>query len=112
MRKVSQLFYGAKVLSVHHLGGKLPQGTTLQKRMPLNLKTLKVISRKGAIISQIEKDGHRYLAIVNKDHEKSIKILIATRNDIPRHITKTLQEEPMDTSYNISPGDILIFRLK
>ena len=112
LRKVSQLFYGAKVLSVHHLGGKLPQGTTLQKRMPLNLKTLKVISSKGAIISQIEKDGHRYLAIVNKDHEKSIKILIATRNDIPRHITKTLQEEPMDTSYNISPGDILILRLK
>jgi O-antigen/teichoic acid export membrane protein len=112
LRKVSQLFYGAKVLSVHHLGGKLPQGTTLLKRMPLNLKTLKVISNKGAIISQIEKDGHRYLAIVNKDHEKSIKILIATRNDIPRHITKTLQEEPMDTSYNISPGDILILRLK
>lgn len=112
LREVSRLFYGAKVLSVHHLGGKLPQGTTRQKRMPLNLKTLKVISSKGAVISQFEKNGHRYLAIVNKDHEKSIKILIATRNDIPRHITKTLQEEPMDTSYNISPGDILIFRLK
>ena len=111
LREISRLFYGAKVLSVHHLGGKLPHGTTRQKRMPLNLKTLKVISSKGAVISQFEKNGHRYLAIVNKDYENSIKVLLSARNNIPRQVTKTLQEKPMNTSYIVMPGDLLLFRL-
>lgn len=112
LRAVSRLFYGAKVLSVKHLGGKLPEGTSLQKTMPTNLKSLKVVTAKGAIISQLQKDGKLYMAVVNKDHNRSITVLIQGKNSTPRHITKALKEEPMNTSYNVSPGDILIFKLK
>lgn len=112
LKTVSKLFYSAKVLSVHHLGGIMPEGTTKQSQMPLNLKSLKVVSSKGAIISQLEKNTHRYLAIVNKDYENNIKVIVKPLNSTPRHLTKTLKEEPMKETYSISAGDILLFRLK
>lgn len=111
LKVVAQLFYGAKVLSVHHLGA-IPEGTTRQTDMPLNLRLLKIVGRQGAIISQFEKDGHRYLAIVNKSHEQALTVRIQPRNSIPHHITKYLQPQAMKTSYPLSAGDILLFRLK
>lgn len=111
LRTVARLFYGAKVLSVHHLGA-IPVGTTRQTEMPENVKSLKIVGRQGAIISQFEKDGNRYLAIVNKSHEEALTVRIRTRNDIPRRITKDLQEESMKINYQITAGDILIFRIK
>ena len=112
LKSISKLFDGAKVKEVHHLGGTLPQGTTRQTRMPLNLSSLKVVSSKGALISQLEKNGHHYLAIVNKNHEDSMTIIIKPRNSTPRHLTKQLQEEQMKESYIVPAGDILLFRLK
>lgn len=111
LKVISKLFYGAKVLSVHHLGA-IPEGTTRQTTMPLNIRLLKIVGRQGAIISQLQKDGHRYLAIVNKSHEQPLTLRIRPRNDIPRHITKQLQEEAMKPSYTLSPGDIALFRLR
>ena len=111
LKTVSQLFYGAKVLSVHHLG-TIPEGTTRQTAMPTNIRSLKIIGRQGAVISLFEKKGHRYLAIVNKSHEETLTIRITARNSIPRYLTKQLQEENIKTSYTISAGDIQLFRLK
>lgn len=112
LKRISKLFDGAKVTEVHHLGGSLPLGTTGQTRLPQNLSSLKVVSSKGAIISQLEKNGHRYLAIVNKNHEDSITVFIKPRNNIPCHLTKLLKEEKMKSFYSVSSGDILLFRLK
>ena len=99
------------MLTVHHLGD-IPQGTTRQTVMPDNIRSLKISGRYGAVISQLEKDGRRYLAIVNKDHERSMTVRIRTRNNVPRHLTKTLEEELMKSSYTVKAGDILLFRLK
>lgn len=112
LKTVSRLFYGAKVTSVHHLGKKMAQGTSRPTRMPENLKKLKITGKTGAIVSELEKDGHRYLAIVNKDHENTLKLSIKTRNNTPVFITKQLSEAPIKTSYTIAAGDILLFRLR
>lgn len=112
LKTVSKLFYGAKIVSVGHLGHTLPEGTTRQTRMPRNIRGLKIIGSKGAIVSQFIKNSHRYLAIVNKNHEDTLQVLIKARNKIPCHITKDLKEEPMKTAYIVSPGDLLLFRLK
>lgn len=112
LKEIARLFYGAKILSVHHLGSTIPEGTTRLTKTPENLSSLKMISRKGAIVSQLEKNGHRYLAIVNKDHVHGLKILIKPLNNVPCHLTKVLKEEPIKDSYQISAGDILLFRLK
>ena len=107
---VAKLFYGAKVTSVRHLG-RIDIGTKRQTAMPVNISALKVIGNQGAVISLFEKDAHRYLAIVNKDYEKSATIRIRTRNDLPRRMTKDLHEERVKQTYTVSAGDILIFKL-
>ena len=111
LKVISKLFYGAKVLSVHHLGA-IPEGTTRQTTMPLNIRLLKIVGRQGAIVSQFLQNGHRYLAVVNKSHEEPLTLRIRPRNDTPRYITKQLQEEAMKPSYTLSPGDIALFRLR
>lgn len=110
LKNIAKLFYGAKVTSVKHMK-IIPQGCSKQNTMPVNLSSLKVVSSKGAIISQLNKDGHQYLAIVNKNHWDSMTVLIKAKNNTPRHLTKTLQEETMNTSYTVPAGDILLFRL-
>ena len=111
LKVVSQLFYGAHVLSVNHLG-IIPEGTTRQATMPINIKSLKIAGRQGAIVSQFEKQGHRYLAIVNKDYQHSMQTHIKTKNNTPRQITKELAEQEVKNTYTIAPGDILLFKLK
>ncbi len=112
LKVISRLFYGAKILSVHHLGGTLPEGTTKLTQAPLNLSSLKVVSKKGVIVSQLEKNSHHYLAIVNKDHANSIKVYVKPLNNTARHLTKSLEEEKMQDAYTVTAGDILLFKLK
>ena len=109
LKAIAPLFYGATVRSVHHLGN-IPEGTTRLTSLPVNLRSLKIVGRHGAVISQLEKNGHRYLAIVNKSHEQPLTVHIQP-NKTPRHLTKNLLLEPMKTSYTVLPGDITLFRL-
>lgn len=110
LRTVAKLFYNSRVTSVHHLG-TLAEGTTRQNTMPTNIRSLKIEGRQGAIISQIEKEKHRYLIIVNKSHQATLTIKIKSSNDIPKFITKQLTEKPMSTTYTVPKGDLIIFKL-
>ena len=109
--KPINFFYGARVLSVHHLG-VVPEGTTRQEKMPVNIRSLKIVGKQGAIISQIEKNGHRYLAIVNKSHEESLTVRLRYRNSKPRQLTKQLKAVAVKSTYTVAPGDLLLFRLR
>ena len=111
LKVIASLFYGAKVISIHHLG-TVPEGTTRLTTMPVNLSSLKIVGRQGAVVSQIEKNGHRYLAIVNKSHENELTVRIRPSNSQVCHITKSLHEEPLKRNYTMSAGDILLFKLK
>jgi len=112
LRQVARLFDGAKVVGVHHLGRTIPEGTKRLKVAPANLRRLRIEGRPGAIVSQLEKEGHHYLAIVNKNHKDEMKVHLETKNDTPRHLTKGLKEEPIQNSYTVQPGDILLFKLQ
>ena len=111
LKSVSKLFYGAKVLSVHHLLN-VPDGTIRLSGTPANIRSLKVVGYKGALVSQIEKNGNLYLAIVNKDHQRNMTVQIQCSNNIPRHLSKTLQEKEIKSVYTVEAGDMLLFRLK
>lgn len=112
LKVIASLFYGAKIQSVHHFGSQMPAKTTRLTQVPLNLRTLKVVSRSGVIVSQFEKNSHHYLAIVNKDLANSTKVYIRPINNIVRHLTKSLEEEKMQDAYTVTAGNILLFRLK
>ena len=111
LKTIAKLFYGARVLSVHHLG-VVPEGTTRQEKMPVNIRSLKIVGKQGAIISQIEKNGHRYLAIVNKSHEESLTVRLRYLNSKPRQLTKQLKAVAVKSTYTVTPGDLLLFRLR
>ena len=111
LKAVAPLFFGSRVLSVHHLVD-IPEGTTRLELAPVNIRSLKITGKKGAVVSQLQKDGHRSLAIVNKDLERSMTVEIKAANDKPQHLTKTLQSEAMKPSYIVMPGDLLLFVLE
>ena len=94
------------------MGKRLSQGTTRLSSVPQNLRKIKVTGKMGAIVSELEKDGHNYLAIVNKSPNSQLKVSIKALNRLPCRITKKLKEEPLKASYAIAPGDILIIKLK
>lgn len=111
LTSIARVFYGARVLSVNHLG-VIAKGTTLLSKTPQNIQSIKINGKKGALISQFTKDEHNYLAIINKDYEDMMTLYITTKNDVPRYLTKELQEQPMKSSYTIAAGDIILFKLK
>lgn len=111
LNSIARLFYGAKIMSVKHLG-IIPKGCSKQNTMPVNLSSLKIVSSKGALLSLFDKNGHRYMAVVNKNHWDEITLLIKAKNKTPKHVNKNLTEEDIKSLYSIPAGDILLFKLK
>lgn len=111
LKTVASLFLHARVTSVSHLG-VMSEGTSTLVTMPTNILSVRTTGRKGAVVSQFEKDSHSYLAIVNKDIENTMRLYIRPVNGTPRHLTKDLREESVRTFYKVQPGDILLFMLK
>jgi len=112
LKTVATLFYGSRVVDIQHSGFFIPEGTTRLTKMPTNIQSLTTTGYSGAVVSEIEKDGHRYLAIVNKSHTQSTKVRIKALNDVPRHLTKSLEPKALRSSYTVPPGDVLLFRLR
>lgn len=109
LRSVLPLFDGAKILSVNHLG-KIPEGTTKLSKAPTNIKKLKVSGKRGAIISTMQKDGHFYMIVVNKDYQSSLQLNL-TATDAVKMISKGLAETAAEPNYTIKGGDMLLFKL-
>ena len=96
---------------MHHLG-VVAQGASKLESAPVNIRQLKITGKNGAVISQIEKDGHLYMAILNKDYKRDMRVDLSTLNNLPRHLTKSLKEEQMESFYIVLPGDVLLFKLR
>lgn len=112
LRSLSPIFLGAEITSVNHIGGKLPKGTKKLSRLPKGLSSFKIISKKGAVVSQFRNGGNLYMCVVNKDYEKSLTLCISARNKKTVEIQKDLTESPLQSRYEIQPGDIRIFKLQ
>ena len=109
LRGVLPLFDGAKILSVNHMG-RIPEGTTKLSHTPVNIKKLKVSGRQGAIISTMQKDGHLYMVVVNKDYQGEMQIQLTAKAPV-RMVTKSLTETAATSYYKIGGGDMLLFKL-
>ena len=104
------LFDKAEVLTVNHMV-KIPEGTTKLQRTPPNIKKLRITGRQGAIVSTFQKDGHLYMAIVNKDYQDDMELYISAKRNVTM-LTKQLKETAIQSSYKIGGGDMLLFKLK
>lgn len=108
---IAPLFYGAKVTAVNHIG-VIPEGTTKLKGTPENIRRIITKGKGGSIVSQFEKSGHKYMAIVNKDYQDSLNLHIEKRNSTPMKVNTDLSLQEMASDYKIPAGGIIIFRLK
>jgi len=70
--------------------GVVAKGTTKPKTTPVNLRSIKIKGRSGAVVSILKKNNHLYLIIVNKDYSGEITINITAKHNIPRYLTKEL----------------------
>ena len=104
------LFDKAEILSVNHML-KIPEGTTKLQQVPTNIKKLKVVGRQGALISTFKKDGHLFMAVVNKDYQSDMTLYISAKNNVTM-LTKQLKGTAIKSSYKIGGGDMLLFKLK
>ena len=110
LRNLLPLFDKAEIQTVNHMV-RIPEGTTRIQRIPTNIKKLKITGRQGAIISTFKKDGHLYMAIVNKDYQSDMKLYISAKRNVTM-LTKQLKETTIKSNYKIGGGDILLFKLK
>lgn len=110
LKNVAKMFYGARVTNVAHIG-VIPEGCKKLKGPILNIKGIISRGKCGFVVSQFEKDGHKYMAIVNKDYSNPSSIEINTNNKIPQKINTDLSALAVQKKYTIPAGGILIFEL-
>ena len=110
LRGLLPLFDGAEIQTVNHMV-KIPEGTKKLRRLPTNIRKLKVTGHQSALVSTFKKDGHLYMAVVNKDYQSNMQLYISARSNVTM-LTKQLKEAAVKSSYEIGGGDILLFKLK
>lgn len=111
LKRIAPLFYGSKVTSVRHLG-QIPIGCKRMDTPPEGIKMIVSSGGKGVLLSTFEKDGSKYMAIVNRNIDRQVTIDIQYSSQTIRRITKTLSSEAPKNKYTIDRGDILIMKLK
>lgn len=109
LRSLIPLFDNAEIQTVNHMV-KIPKGTTKIKKVPQNIKKLKVTGKQGALISTFKKNGHLYMAVVNKDYQSDMELYISAYSHVTM-LTKQLKETSIKPYYKVGGGDILLFKL-
>ena len=89
LRGLLPLFDKAEVQTVNHMV-TIPKGTTKLLHAPINIKKMRVEGRQGAIVSTFKKDGHLYMAVVNKDYQNDMRLYITVKNNVTM-LTKQLK---------------------
>lgn len=110
LKTVTPLFLGAKVNRIQHIASSFFFAEKLRTKLD-NISSVKASSSEGILVSEFTKAGHQYAAFVNKDYTSEATLTLASRNNMPKRITKKLTEEPLQKEYTLPAGDILIIRL-
>lgn len=109
LKPVVSLFYGAKIESVGHLIN-IPLGCK-EPTLPSEIKSLNVVGSVGAVVSVFSNNGHKYLAVVNKDYKSHLTLKLSLNSAAVRSISKQLIESAPKAVSVVLPGDIALFKL-
>ncbi len=107
---LSDVFSGAKLISVHHTGTFIPKGTNRLKKLPLPFEKIKT-GNSGAVVSFLENESKKYLVIVNRSILDSTEVRIEFNSDSVKQVTKegkTLSLQAGLNRFQVEPGDVLI----
>lgn len=112
IQALSGVFLGAKVLSIHHTGDTIPQGTTRLTTLPEGVKRLETTGS-GAVVSVLKNGEKTFMVIVNRDFKKRMQLDIELVPTVQR-IMKDGSIVPASLYSNtlmVEPGDALIYLL-
>ncbi|HTN09187.1 beta-galactosidase [Agriterribacter sp.] len=112
IQNLSGILLSSKVISVEHTGKEIPDGTQRLAKLPEGVKKIS-IKGEGAIVSVLEKEGVRYMVIVNRDFVNPMKLTIKSRSTLEK-VSKNgtmLNTRKHSSSVAIGPGDIAVYRL-
>lgn len=112
LKLISNIFWGAKVLSVRHTGEKIPIGTKRLTTLPSEVKVLDTHGS-GAIVSILENRGKRYLLIVNRSLKDIMQCTFFADSSVKRVLKdgSLVNADKYTPTLNVQPGDILIYLL-
>lgn len=110
LQSLAFIFRDADVKNVWHTGAVLPERTRGLTSLPYGVKSV-TSGEAGVIISQVEKEGKTFIALVNKDFEADQKISVQFGTDVIRY-----DHDGFSLAFSgevtLSPGDITVFELK
>jgi hypothetical protein len=106
---LSDVFLGAKVISVSHTG-ITPQGASPLTELPEPVKSLKTEGT-GAVVSILENGTSSYLVIVNRDFRNSMTLYIECENNVKKILKDgaSVPANDYQAKMEIDPGDIAIY---
>lgn len=111
IRNLSNVFWGAKVVSVFHTGKIIPPGTMRPTNLPTPIKKLST-NGSGAIVSILKKRKYKFLVIVNSNFKRNMKLTVECDPSLMK-ILKDGSAVPANDymeTMSVSPGDIAIYR--
>jgi hypothetical protein len=110
VKSVSNIFSGAKLISVAHTGN-LPPGTKPIKNLPKLIKSISTDGL-GAIVSVMKNNRQSYLVVVNRDFTAPMNLTLDCAKGVKR-ILKTgfsVPEEIGSKTFRLEAGDMIIFK--
>ncbi len=110
IRALSGVFLGCKVLSVNHTGDTIPAGTKPLTTLPEGFTSLET-EGEGAIVSQIENKGKRFVVIVNRDYKNRMNLHVGLPDGMKRILPDGRIADAALYADNliVEPGDAVIY---
>jgi len=107
----SDVFLGAKLVSVAHTGNEIPPGSHRLETLPAPIRKLSTPTG-GAIVSVLRKGNYEFLVIVNRSFKWPVALMLETDPGVQRILTDgtVLPANSYHYPLGILPGDVVIYR--
>lgn len=107
LKQLEKIFLGADIKNVWHTGKVIPSGTKKLNAYPSGITKI-TTGDEGAVVSYFTNNGKKYMAFVNKSCIGGLDVSITFSAKAAR-VAKDGAESPVEDSYRIPAGDIIIF---
>lgn len=110
VQKLAWIFMDSHVTQVYHVGKTLPIGVVKMARLPENFVKLDT-NGKEALISAMENEKQKFILILNKDLNNTLKLSYQVQSNVKSVNSSTGSLEAIKTKNTITllPGDLYIF---
>lgn len=110
VQALSGVFLGSRVTSVGHTGDAIPEGTRPLASLPPQIRSVEADGQ-GVVVSLLEKDGERYLMIVNRDLHNTQRVKVETARGVQRILGdgSRVDASRYAPTLAVEPGDMLLF---